>query len=297
MAVSLKDKVVLITGASSGFGASAAQMFAQEGASVVLAARRINRLQDLAEKIQAQGGEALAVPLDVSERAEIESMIQTVFEIYEGVDILFNNAGFGRLDFLENLSTRRDIELQVMINLVGTIQVTRAVLPHMIARRQGHIINMSSVAGFIAAPTYSIYSATKYGVRGFTESLRREVAPFGVKVSGIYPGPAATEFGLHTGAAGFKKDFKVPGWITMTSEEVARKVVQVAKRPRRTVIMPWWFSPVIWANNVFPGITDWVIQKNFTEKYHIPGAPPPAPSEGDTKPSSDEDSPTVPLES
>ncbi len=296
MAVSLKDKVVLITGASSGFGASAALLFAQEGASVVLAARRINRLQDLAEKIQAQGGEAMAVPVDISERTEIEAMIETVFEIYDHVDILFNNAGFGRLDFLENLSSRRDIEMQVAINLVGTIQVTRAVLPHMIERRQGHIINMSSVAGFIAAPTYSIYAATKFGMRGFTEALRREAAPFGIQVSGIYPGPAATEFGQHTGAASFKKDFKVPGWTMMTSENVARKVVQVAKHPRRTVVLPWWFHPIIWANYIFPAITDWVIQKNFTEKYHIPGAPPATPPEENTPASTVEDSPTIPPE-
>jgi short-subunit dehydrogenase len=296
MAISLKDKVVLITGASSGFGASAAELFAKEGASVVLAARRINRLQDLAEKIQSQGGEALAVPVDISEIAEVEAMIQTVIEIYDHVDILFNNAGFGRLDFLENLSTYRDIEMQVAINLVGTIQVTRAVLPYMIARRQGHIINMSSVAGFIAAPTYSIYSASKYGLRGFTESLRREVAPLGIKVSGIYPGPAETEFGQHTGPpASFKKDFKVSRWATMTSESVAKKVVQVAKRPRRTMVLPWWFRPIIWVNYIFPPLIDWVILKNFTEKYHIPGAPP-APFEENSQSSMDEDSPTIPQE-
>jgi short-subunit dehydrogenase len=155
---------------------------------------------------------------------------------------------------------------------------------------------MSSVAGFIGAPTYTIYAATKYGMRGFTEALRREVAPFGIKVSGIYPGPAATEFGKHTGSAPFKKDFKIPAWTTMTSESVARKVVQIAKHPRRTVIMPWWFSPIIWANKILPGVVDWVIQKNFTEKYHIPGAVPPDPSVDDTQPIPGKDSPTVPLE-
>jgi uncharacterized protein len=298
MSVNLKDKVVLITGASSGFGASAAHLFAQEGASVVLAARRINRLQDLAEKIQAQGGEALAVPVDVSERAEVESMVQTVLEIYDRIDILFNNAGFGRLDFLENLSTRRDIEMQVAINLTGTILVSREVLPFMMRRRQGHIINMSSVAGLIGAPSYTVYAATKYGVRGFTEALRREAAPFGIKVSGIYPGPAATEFGQHTGSANFKKDFKIPPWTTLTSEEVAHKVIQVAKHPRRTVILPWWFSPVIWANNVLPGVVDWLIRKNFTEKYHGPDIPLAASSNVSTEsPSSKKDSPTVPPES
>jgi hypothetical protein len=294
MPVSLKEKVVLITGASSGFGAHAAQLFAKEGASVVLAARRINRLQDLAGQIQEQGGEALAVPVDVSQPAEIENMVQTVLEIYERVDILFNNAGFGRLDFLENLTATRDVEMQVAINLVGTILVTRVVLPYMMRRRQGHIINMSSVAGYIGAPSYTVYAATKFGMRGFTEALRREAAPFGIKVTGIYPGPAATEFGLHTGSAGFKKKFKVPSWAEMTSEEVARKVVQAAKHPRRTVIMPWWFQPAIWANYLVPGVVDWVIRRNFTDKFHHPDLPLDAESDKDTEPAAGKESPTRP---
>jgi NADP-dependent 3-hydroxy acid dehydrogenase YdfG len=281
MAVTLKDKVVLITGASSGFGADAAHLFAREGAAVVLSARRIDRLQALAQKIQDEGGEALALPVDVSERTDIESMMQAVVEIYGRVDILFNNAGFGRLDFLENLSPPRDIETQVAVNLLGTIQVVRVIVPHMIARRQGHIINMASVAGMIGAPTYTVYAATKFGLRGFTESLRRELIPFGIKVSGIYPGPAVTEFGLHTGSAEFRKSLKVPGWTRMTSQQVARKVVDVAKRPRRSVIIPWWFHPIIWVNSMFPGLVDTIVTRNFTSKLHT--APPPREEPADTQ--------------
>jgi NADP-dependent 3-hydroxy acid dehydrogenase YdfG len=275
MAVSLKDKVILITGASSGFGADAAHLFAQEGAVVVLAARRIDRLQAVAQQIQEAGGEALALPVDIGERVEIESMMQAVFEIYGQVDILFNNAGFGRLDFLENLNPLRDIETQVAVNLLGTIQVVRVILPYMMARRQGHIINMASIAGMIGAPTYTIYAATKFGVRGFTEALRREVGPFGIKVSCIYPGPAATEFGLHTGTAEFKKGFKVPGWTRLKSADVARAVVQVAKHPRRTVILPWWFRPIIGINALVPGLVDAIVARSFTSRYHMlhPAAP------------------------
>jgi uncharacterized protein len=268
MPISLKDKVVLITGASSGFGADAAHLFAKEGAAVVLSARRIDRLQLLAEDIHNEGGEAVALPVDISDRIEIEAMLQAAFEIYGHVDILFNNAGFGRLDFLENLNAPRDIETQVAVNLLGTIQVVRVILPYMLARRQGHIINMASVAGLIGAPTYTIYAATKFGIRGFTEALRREVAPFGIKVSGIYPGPATTEFGLHTGAAEYRKDFKPPAWARLTSEQVARRVVQLAIRPRRTVVMPWWFHPAIWGNSLFPGLVDAIVINSFTRKFH-----------------------------
>jgi short-subunit dehydrogenase len=279
MAISLKDKVVLITGASSGFGADAAHLFAREGAAVVLAARRIDRLQELAEQIQKEGGEALALPVDISERVEIEAMLQAAFEIYGQVDILFNNAGFGRLDFLENLSAARDIETQVVVNLLGPIQVVRVILPHMLARRQGHIINMGSIAGLIGAPTYTIYSATKFGIRGFTEALRREVAPFGIKVSGIYPGPATTEFGLRAKGAASGAGYKSPAWARLTSEQVARRVVRLAKNPRRTVILPWWFHPAIWINSLFPGLVDAVVVSNFTRKYHTVAATEPGPAD------------------
>ena len=129
MAIDLKDKVVIITGASSGFGEDAARLFAKEGCKVVLAARRLDRLQALATDIQSKGGEAFAVPVDVVNRIDIDLMAKSVIDLYGHIDILFNNAGFGRLDWLENLDTERDIETQVDVNLLGVIQVTRAVLP------------------------------------------------------------------------------------------------------------------------------------------------------------------------
>jgi NAD(P)-dependent dehydrogenase (short-subunit alcohol dehydrogenase family) len=128
---------------------------------VVLAARRIDRLQALKEQIENEGGHTLAVPVDVANYADIHNMVQSVLDIYGHVDILFNNAGFGRLDWLEQLDPARDIETQIDVNLSGVIETTRAVLPHMIERRRGHIINMASVAGWIAAPTFTVYAATK----------------------------------------------------------------------------------------------------------------------------------------
>ncbi len=267
MAIPLKGKVVLITGASSGFGLDAARLFAKEGASVVLAARRIEKMQAQVAEIHAQGGEAMATPVDVNNRADIENMVKSVIENYERIDILFNNAGFGRLDWLESLNVGRDIHTQINVNLTGLIEVTHAVLPIMIAQKSGHIINMSSVAGWLAAPMYSVYAASKFGVRGFTDALRREVAPCGIHVSGIYPGPAHTEFGLHTGGDVLKSDSKTPAWTYMTSEYVARQVVEVAKRPRRRLIIPWWFRPAIWADDNLPWLVDWIIRVGFTNKY------------------------------
>ena len=262
----LKGKVVLITGASSGFGMDAARLFAAEGCSVVLAARRIDRLQEQAAQIQAQGGEAFAVPVDVANREEIEIMVETVLDLYGQLDILFNNAGFGRLAWHENMSSERDIETQLDVNLHGVIQVTHAVLPNMLKRRSGHIINMASVAGWIAPPTYTIYSASKFGVRGFTDALRREVQPFGVDVSGIYPGPAQTEFGQHTGNHPMKKSALRRYFRSMTSEEVAERVVELARSPRRAVIMPWYYHIAIWADWYMPWLVDWITMSVLTKK-------------------------------
>jgi NADP-dependent 3-hydroxy acid dehydrogenase YdfG len=268
MSKSLQGLVVIITGASSGFGADTARLFAKEGCRVVLAARRIDRLQTLAAEIHAQGGEALAFPVDIRQRADIENMIKSVLETYGQIDILVNNAGVGRLDWLEKLDPGRDIDTQIDVNLRGLIQMTRAVLPHMLERRAGHIINMSSVAGLIAAPLYTIYAATKYGVRGFTDALRREVAPFGIHVSGIYPGPAPTEFGLHSGNNAIKKNFKLPRGINMTSGYVGRRIVGLARRPRRTLVIPWWFHPVLSFDYHFPGLVDWFLKVAFVKRFH-----------------------------
>jgi len=268
MAVSLKEKVVLITGASSGFGKDAAHLFAGEGAKVVLAARRLDRLQMLAEQIQIAGGEAFAVPVDVTQWDEIDLMVRTVMEIYERIDILFNNAGFGSLNWLENLDPIRDIDTQIQVNLTGLAHVTRAVLPYMIEQGSGHIINMSSIAGWFAVPSYTIYAATKYGVRGFTTALRREVAPFGIQVSGIYPGPARTEFSKNTDAERSKRRPKWFNLFFITAEKVSRRVLRLAKHPRPTVIIPWWLGLIVWGDNHFPGIFEWLIQKVYTDRYH-----------------------------
>jgi len=259
MAVDLRGKVVLITGASSGFGEDAARLFAREGCRVVLAARRLDRLQQLAAEIQDEGGEALAVPVDLNVPAEIELMVQTAIDLYEKIDILFNNAGYGIMDWFENLDPQRSIETIIKVNLIGTMLVTYAVLPHMLKLGSGHIINMSSVAGLIAAPLITTYSAGKYGVRAFTDALRREVSPFGIKVSGIYPGPAVTEFGKrlqHTKSREAISHWKYPH---LTSEYVARRVVDVAKRPIRSLVIPWWFRVVTGFDAIFPVVVDWIL--------------------------------------
>lgn len=269
MSANLKNKVVLITGASSGFGEDAARLFAMEGCKVVLAARRLDRLQALAVEIQNSGGEALAIPVDVSQPAEIEVMVQTALDLYGQIDILFNNAGYGSMDWFEKLNFERDVETIVQVNLTGTMLVTRAVIPHMLKRRKGHVINMSSVAGLISPPLITTYSASKYGVRAFTDALRREVVPFGIKVSGIYPGPAVTEFGKKLSRTKSRDTVKRIKYPHLTSEYVAHRVVDVAKRPVRSLVIPWWFRVVTTFDTLFPVVVDWVLYIFSRRNHHL----------------------------
>ena len=263
----LKGKVVIITGASSGIGAAAALRFAREGCKTVLAARRMERLEQLAAQIREAGGQARPVPMDVSQPAQIEAMVGSALDAFGGIDVLFNNAGFGRLDWLEALDPIEDIQAQLSVDLLGVILTARAVLPQMYRQRRGHIINMASMAGWIAPPLYTIYSAGKFGVRGFSEALRREALPKGVRVSVIYPGSVRTEFGLHVGGSAAKRRFKTPAWLTLSADDVARAVVGLARHPRREVISPWFMILTKFLNAHLSALSDRV-QAGASGKYH-----------------------------
>ncbi len=264
---SLNGKVVIITGASSGFGAAAAKLFALEGCRVVLAARRLDRLKEMADEIRETGGDVLPVSMDVTQHQQIQTMVETTMAAYGRIDVLFNNAGFGRLDWFESLDPIKDIQGQIAVDLLGVIWTARAVLPQMYKQRSGHIINMSSIGGWAAPPLYTVYSAAKFGVRGFTEALRRETTPFGVHVSAVYPGSSPTEFQKHIGENKAKKRFTTPQWLRVTPEEVARGVVRLAKRPRRSLFMPKIMGLSVFLNSHFPGISDMAQARTFAP-YH-----------------------------
>lgn len=257
------SEVILITGASSGFGEATARLFAAEGYRVAIAARRFTRLQALADELQPSGGMVLPVEADLVDLASIRRMVDKVIDTWGQIDILFNNAGMGRLDWLDSLEPVDDIESQVKVNLLSVIQTTREVLPIMIQQRKGHIINMGSIGGWVATPTYTIYAATKFGVRGFTEALRREVGIYGVHVSAIYPGGARTEFTAHAKIKR-KTGYTTPKSLKLEKEDVARAVLKIARKPRRSLVVPsvMWFT--IWLNMLFPGLVDRVIEKRFT---------------------------------
>ena len=260
-----KGKVVIVTGASSGIGEATAREFAKEGAKVVLAARRVDRLEALAKEIAAMGtgAEALVVQADLSRLEDIQSLITKTLTTYGRIDVLVNNAGFGRLDWLENLDPVKDIQAQFDVNVMGVIQTTRQALPVMIKQRSGHIINMCSMAGLVATPTYTIYAACKHAVHGFSEALRREVKPWGIDVSMIYPGGVTTEFGSHAGIKR-KTAATTPKFLLLTAEQVGREVVNLVHRPRAMRIIPWLWTFTVWMNRTFNSFVDYTTINRFT---------------------------------
>lgn len=261
----IKGKVVIVTGASSGIGEATAREFGRKGSRVVLAARRIDRLEALAREIDGMGTEAetLVVQADLSKLEDIQSLIRHTLERFGRIDVLVNNAGFGRLDWLENLDPQKDIEAQFDVNVLGVIQTTRQALPVMIEQRAGHIINMCSMAGLVATPTYTIYAACKHAVHGFSEALRREVKPWGIEVSMIYPGGVATEF-AHKAGIKRKTHATTPKFLLLTAEDVGRAVVQLVRRPRAMWIIPPLWSLTVLLNKLFPSFVDYTTINKFT---------------------------------
>ena len=249
----MKDHpVVLITGASSGIGAAAVRAFAQAGYRVALAARREARLKALAEEVRANGGEALVLPTDVTQLVQIETMVKRTLESFGRIDVLLNNAGMGRIKWLEELRPQEDVITQVQLNLTGAMLTAQAVLPTMIKLRSGHIINMSSMAGQIATPTYSVYAATKFGLGGFTQALRREVGVWGIQVSAIYPGGVDTEFASHL-AGERKTGVTTPRALLLSAEDVAQSALRIALGNRsRQVVLPPIMRVGIWFKPFFP---------------------------------------------
>src|SRR5438105_9053874 len=190
----LKGAAVLVTGASSGIGEATALAFARRGARLALCARRLDRLQAVAERCR-QGGAAEVVirKADVSRSADARAFVATGLQQYDRIDVLVNNAGFGWRGRLTDMS-QEEVEALIGTNLMGTIWTIQAALPHMVEAGSGVVINVASVVGFRAVPYSAVYSASKYAVVGLSHALRGELSGTGVKVSAVYPGTTDTEF-------------------------------------------------------------------------------------------------------
>jgi NADP-dependent 3-hydroxy acid dehydrogenase YdfG len=188
----IRGKVIVITGASSGLGETAARRLSAEGASVVLGARRADRLASLTRELGANGRKSLVVATDVTDRAQVQKLVDSAVETFGRIDVLINNAGVMPLSPLEKLKVD-EWDRMIDVNIKGVLYGIAAALPHMQRQKAGHIINVSSVAGHKVGPTFAVYSATKHAVRTLSEGLRMEVKPYNIRTTIISPGAVATE--------------------------------------------------------------------------------------------------------
>lgn len=219
----LRNKVVVITGASSGIGAATALAFAQEGSGVVLAARRKERLEVLKEKILSFGVPCLVVETDVTQLKSVQKLFSEVEKHFSHVDILVNNAGIGRNARLVDTS-HEDWKATIDTNLTGVFYCTQEAVQHMLDKHvRGHVITVSSVLGLIALPGRSAYCASKHGVTGFKRSLRRELKKYSIRISLVHPAGVDTEILGTLGVERIK-------WKMLRSDDVAQYIVALASR-------------------------------------------------------------------
>ncbi|HEY6659435.1 MAG TPA: SDR family oxidoreductase [Nitrososphaeraceae archaeon] len=189
----IRNKVVIVTGASSGIGYATALELSKAGAKVAAGARRVEKLETLKNEVQKHGGEIIVKNLDVTKKEDCDSFINLVTKTWNHIDILINNAGIMPLSFFKNLKIS-EWEQMIDVNLKGVLYCTAAVIPFMITKKSGHIVNISSVAGRIVFPAGSVYCATKHAVTAFSEGLRQELSQrYNIKVTCIEPGVVSTE--------------------------------------------------------------------------------------------------------
>ena len=216
----LRGAVVVVTGASSGFGERTALRFAQAGSTVVLAARRLERLEALGERIGAHGGRALPMRCDVTVREDIERVRDATLEAFGRCDVLVNNAGLSGAGPFREVAAER-LEQVIATNLTGLVLCTKAFLPSMLESRRGHVVNVASLAGRFAPPGAAVYGATKHGVVAFSEALYHELRGTGVLVTSVNPGFSLTE--------GFPMR-GTPTAVLLDPDRVARTIVDVVRR-------------------------------------------------------------------
>jgi len=248
--VRVKGSVVVITGASSGIGQATALAFAKQGARLELCARRLDKLEGVAEQCREAGSPEVRLrAVDVGQRAQARAFIAAAIRDYELLDVLVNNAGIGWFGRLQQMPEEK-VDEMIATNLKGVINTTQAALPWMVERHRGVIINVASVAGFRPSPYGAVYAATKHAVVGLSHALRGELSGSGVKVCVVYPHvTSGTEFFEH-GARAIGPSY--PAWW------VANLIVRTARFPRRdAMVFPLRVANLV--EPVFGGLLDHAI--------------------------------------
>lgn len=246
--MSVKDKVVVIMGASSGIGAATAELLAQQGAKLSIAARRVDRLNSLKDKYP--DADIATFKADVSKIADVQNVVDQTVKLYGHLDVIYNNAGIMPLNLLDQ-GARQEWDAMLNTNIKGVLNGINATLPLMEKQGSGHIIATDSIAGFETWPGFAVYSGTKYAVRGIMEGLRQEAAPHHIKTTVIYPGKIATNLDDSINnkdfAAGLISQMRHPDEIPMDilkPEDIAKAVVFAIDTPQNMAVNELVVRPV-----------------------------------------------------
>ncbi len=259
MGFNLKEKVVFITGASSGIGAAAARAYAKAGAKVVCAARRTDRLEELVRELERKGHEALAVPCDVRDEKSVRAAVDQAVRRFGGIDVLVNNAGVGLYGQIAELTAEK-LHENFDINVYGVLRCVQAALPHLRRRGGGQIVNVSSVLGHRALPGMGGYCASKFALNALTESMRTELKAEKIDVILISPGITETEFRQSAMTTTGKRESRAPS-KPMTAEEVADAMVKASRKRQREVILTLSGRAMVEINRFAPALFDKVALK------------------------------------
>ena len=246
----LKDKVVVITGASSGIGALTAQMISRRGAIPVLVARSEDKLKETAAGIP--GGFGLYT-CDVRDEAAVDETFAKILADYGRIDILLNNAGYGKFAPFTEMEPQ-EFDDMMDVNYMGIVRCTKAVVPHMLTRGSGQIVNVASMAGKIGTAKAVAYTATKHAVLGFTNALRQELRKSGIIVSAVNPGPIATDFFKTADPSGSYE--KSVARMMMTPEHVSARIVSLMEKGKEELDLPGFAAFGIRLYGLFPRLAD-----------------------------------------
>ncbi|HVN97819.1 MAG TPA: SDR family oxidoreductase [Syntrophorhabdaceae bacterium] len=239
----IEGKIVVITGASSGLGEAAARYLSAQGATVVLGARRADRIKSIADELARKGGKALAVTTDVTHFDEVKRLVDTAVNAYRRIDVMINNAGLMPNSPIERLKID-DWDRMIDVNIKGVLYGIAAALPYMKKQMAGHIINVSSIAGHkIPRPGTTVYAATKHAVRALSEGLRQEVKPYNLRTTVISPGAVDTELPESVTEADIRENVRKIYEIAIPAESFARAVAFAISQPQDVDINEILFRP------------------------------------------------------
>ena len=256
-----KNKVVLITGASSGIGKQTAIEFAKLGSNIILVARRKNKLEQVENELKKFNVNTLVCTCDVSKKDQVEKMSKIVLEKFNSIDILVNNAGFAIYGSVYDLSIN-DIESQMETNYFGMIYCTKNFLPLMLEKKSGHIVNVASVAASFGLPGIASYCASKFAMLGFSEGLKHELSGTGVGITVVSPIMVKTDFFDHPS---FEKMPKYSP-TSLNSKTVAKVIVKAANSSRLEIITPSIVRGAVWLKHTFPYFINPILGKSFKKQ-------------------------------